>query len=221
MVRRIERHEAGERAGGRAGWWLWGGALCGRLAGPSSCAARFEPFLKSAPPCRDVERCWRPAAGGRGRGVGDSETAPLAGGPGLGLALGEPQGDFLEVQGESLRAAGGQLPPLAEGRSSWASSCRWTWAASRRSLNLTPLAAWCRGQQQLLHASVATASRRSFPGWLADQAPEMKTPSVGEGVGNKSDLLAIPTLGWGPLAGRYQRTAFAAPFIRGRLMIPR
>lgn len=42
----------------------------------------------------------------------------------------------------------------------------------------------------------------------------MKTPSVGEGVGNKSDLLAIPTLGWGPLAGRDQRTAFAAPFIR-------
>lgn len=44
----------------------------------------------------------------------------------------------------------------------------------------------------------------------------MKTPSVGEGVGNKSDLLAIPTLGWGPLAGWDQRTAFAAPFIRRR-----
>lgn len=42
----------------------------------------------------------------------------------------------------------------------------------------------------------------------------MKTPSVGEGVGNKSDLLAIPTLGWGPLAGWDQRTALAAPFIR-------
>lgn len=44
----------------------------------------------------------------------------------------------------------------------------------------------------------------------------MKTPSAGEGVGNKSDLLVIPTLGWGPLTGWDQRTAFAAPFIRRR-----
>jgi hypothetical protein len=29
----------------------------------------------------------------------------------------------------------------------------------------------------------------------------MKTPSVGEGVGIKSDLLAIPTLGQGPFRG--------------------
>lgn len=42
----------------------------------------------------------------------------------------------------------------------------------------------------------------------------MKNALKGGRLGKKSGLLAIPTLGWGPLAGWDQRTAFAAPFIR-------